>query len=233
MQLEGPLYRLLDKPIPALPFKPGDKGDFNVEEGSVSPELINRMTDAAENAHKKLVQARKEELSRADVMPALETILPEEFGRGKCGRHTCPAGWKDIEERQASVVYLSSLVDLSKYKRKVYIDGGANFYDSSIGGWFLKSYPQASTDFDIYAFEVDQRFKKTYVDTGVEFIRYAMWTHNTTLGTAGTMNSIALVSICLMLCLCLACSFACLLYFGHHHYQRAVDASAISLAALY
>ena len=231
MQLEGPSYRLLGKPLPALPFKPGDQGNFNVKEGSVSQQLINRMTDAAEHAHEKLVQARKEELSRTDVISALEPVLPEEFGRGECiTGGPCEAGWKDVGERQASVVYLSSLVDLSKYKRKVYIDGGANSYDSSIGGWFLRSYPQASLDFQIYAFEVDQRYKKTYVDTGVEFIRYALWTHNTTLH-AGPMNSILLVSVCLM-GICLACLFACLLCTGHYH-LRILDASAMSLAPIF
>ena len=205
MQLAGPLYRLLGKPLPAVPFKPGAAGDFNVKEGSVGLELINRMTDAAEKAHKKLVQARKEELSRTDIISVLEPILPEEFGKGACRpRQPCPAGWKDVEERQASIMYLSSVVDLSEYKRKVYIDGGANTYDSSIGGWFFKSYPQASTDFEVYAFEADMKFKRTYPDTGVsEFIPYAMWTHNTTVKAARKrMFSIYSVSVCLRdLCL--------------------------------
>ena len=211
MQVGGPLYHLLGKPLPALPFKPGAEGDFNVQEsGSVSQARIDRMIDAAENAHKKLIRAGKEELSRADIVSVLEPIPPEEFGKGVCRKWTCPAGWKDIEERQASVVYLSSLVDLSKYKRKVYIDGGANSYDSSIGGWFLKSYPQASTDFDVYAFEVDaRRYRGTYANTGVELIPYAIWTHNTTLSVAGSMKSITMVSVCMRgLCVLIIFTFA-------------------------
>jgi len=70
---------------------------------------------------------------------------------------------------------------LAPRARKIYIDLGANTYESSIGNWFRESYP-GGEDFKVYAFEAEHKYDATYVDhPEVELLHFAAWTSNETL----------------------------------------------------
>ena len=63
-------------------------------------------------------------------------------------------------------------------RRRVYVDLGANRYESSIGNWFRRTYPRAET-FDVVAFEAEDVYDETYADApDVELHHYAVWTRN-------------------------------------------------------
>jgi len=145
---------------------------FSSKEEEVAQAAFQRLTTAMSNSGRR-------EVSRQEVISVLEPIQPQNFGGGACGAGVCAAGWKDVEERQASVVYQSSLVDLSSFPRRVYIDGGAHAYESSIGGWFLPSFPQASSFDSIYAFEPNVDHGKSYKGKdNLKFIPAGLWTYS-------------------------------------------------------
>ena len=74
-------------------------------------------------------------------------------------------------------MYISSLVDLKPFRRRVYIDGGSRGYDSSIGGWFKTVYPQADLFDDIYAFDIGAEFAESFKDkANTTFLPCAMST---------------------------------------------------------
>mmetsp|Transcript_28514 Transcript_28514/g.80447 ORF Transcript_28514/g.80447 Transcript_28514/m.80447 type:complete len:336 (+) Transcript_28514:255-1262(+) len=163
-------YRLLPQPIPPGSFTPNAGGNFNSANASERPAQV------AKKAFQALAARQQRPITRADLVNVLEPLHGKEFGGGACKDGVCDAGWKDIEARQAEVVYVTSVVDLASYPRLVYIDGGAREYDSSIGGWFLASFPQAVTPgFTIFAFEMDRSYEKTYKDTPVKFMPYALF----------------------------------------------------------
>uniref|UniRef100_A0A061R9V7 DUF7870 domain-containing protein n=3 Tax=Tetraselmis sp. GSL018 TaxID=582737 RepID=A0A061R9V7_9CHLO len=163
-------------------FKPAPGGNFFEQDSN------NTNSDHVSSALAKLAALRDEygTVSSSDVPRVLESIIPDDFGHGHCGRTVCDKGWDDVKTRQENIVYLSSLVNLSHFKRKIYIDGGAREYESSIEGWFNRVYPQ-SHNFTIYAFEIDQKHRKTYAGTDVRFMGYALWTKRGRLPVYGTL----------------------------------------------
>ena len=180
-------YSLLPHAIPPGHFTPNVGGNFNSAKGTERPSQV------AEKALQGLAASGRKPISRGDLVKALEPLHGKDFGGGACKDEVCDAGWKDIEARQAEVVYLSSLLDLSTFDRRVYIDGGAREYDSSIGGWFIASFPQSvSAAFNIFAFEMDRSYEKTYKDTPVKFMPYALWTREKRIPMYGAkMKSIS------------------------------------------
>ena len=134
------------------------------------------------------------EVTRKEIAAALEPIIPYEFGNGKC-KHgfPCDVGWKDVRKRQNRIMYVSSLIDLQPFQRRVYIDGGSRGYDSSIDGWFNPGYPQAPSFDAIYGFEISQKFGKTF--EGKEnstFLPCAIWTKDEELPMFGkNMNTLS------------------------------------------
>jgi len=145
---------------------------------------IDRQTNAAQSAFQELSKRTTTGLGvdNRQAIDVLEPILSDDFGHGTCGDGTCPEGWKDVNERRANIVYLSSLVDLSPFPRRVYIDGGAHAFVSSVENWFLSSYPQAATEgptgFSIFAFECNKEHEATYRGKPAEFVPSAVWRKN-------------------------------------------------------
>lgn len=124
--------------------------------------------------------------SRADLVAVLEPIIPDTFGHGACGHIPCPDGWADVQKRLAKVVYVSSMLNLRHFNRRIYIDGGARGFGSSIGSWFNGVYPQAER-FEVFAFEIDERFGSSYADkAGVTFLPCGMWTQDDTIPMFGS-----------------------------------------------
>lgn len=65
-------------------------------------------------------------------------------------------------------------------KRKVYVDLGANLFASSIGNWFLASYPDAAS-YEIFAFEAEHLYDDSYANhSDVTLLHYAVGTENAT-----------------------------------------------------
>lgn len=171
-------------------FKPRPGGDF----AAAGNNLFERQNTAAENAFHRLSNLRSDSIRRKDIVSVLEPVIDRDFGGGACKSFECDKGWRDVEQRQADLVYMSSLVDLSTFPQRMYIDGGARQYSSSIGGWFLSAYPQASFDnFKIFAFEMDKLYEKTYIKgTPVKFMPYALWITDTRIPMYGSkMKSIS------------------------------------------
>ena len=130
---------------------------------------------------------------RKDLLHVLEHIIPAEFGMGKCKTDKpCDVGWKDVNKRQRNIVYISSLVDLKPFRKRIYIDGGSREYDSSIGSWFKSVYPQADLFDTIYAFDIGKGFAESYADKpGCIFVPCAMSNKDETLTMFGdSMNTI-------------------------------------------
>lgn len=50
---------------------------------------------------------------------------------------------------------------LASFPRRVYVDLGANTYESSVGSWFVARYPHADTFDSIIAFEANPMFNPT------------------------------------------------------------------------
>lgn len=83
---------------------------------------------------------------------------------------------------RATLRYFSTMVDLSYKERYVYIDIGANSYNSSIGMWFEAEYPKQNKPFEIYAIEPDQTFHEELTGKpGLTLLPYAAWLKNETL----------------------------------------------------
>ena len=100
--------------------------------------------------------------------------------------HASTHGWPE------GVIYKGSVVDMLQYKGKyVYIDLGANTYDSSIGNWFMKHYPK-SKQFEIWAFETETAYDATYQGhPNVHLLHYAVWYQNGTLPWAKNWYAVA------------------------------------------
>ena len=70
---------------------------------------------------------------------------------------------------------------LKEGTRKVYVDLGANTYESSIGNWFRATYP-GGRSFEVHAFEAEYTYDATYAGRGdVNLHHFAVWTKNETL----------------------------------------------------
>jgi len=66
-------------------------------------------------------------------------------------------------------------------KRRIYVDLGANLYESSIGNWFRASYPDAGT-YKVYAFEAEHKYDDSYAGhPDVTLLHYAVSTANGTV----------------------------------------------------
>ena len=66
-------------------------------------------------------------------------------------------------------------------KRRIYVDLGANLYESSIGNWFRASYPDAGT-YKVYAFEAEHKYDASYAGhPDVTLLHYAVSTANGTI----------------------------------------------------
>ena len=66
-------------------------------------------------------------------------------------------------------------------KRRIYVDLGANLYESSIGNWFRASYPDAGT-YKVYAFEAEHKYDDSYAGhPDVTLLHYAVSTANGTI----------------------------------------------------
>ena len=66
-------------------------------------------------------------------------------------------------------------------KRRIYVDLGANLYESSIGNWFRASYPDAGT-YKVYAFEAERKYDDSYAShPDVTLLHYAVSTANGTI----------------------------------------------------
>ena len=66
-------------------------------------------------------------------------------------------------------------------KRRIYVDLGANLYESSIGNWFRASYPDAGT-YKVYAFEAERKYDDSYAGhPDVTLLHYAVSTANGTV----------------------------------------------------
>ena len=73
-------------------------------------------------------------------------------------------------------------------KRRIYVDLGANLYESSIGNWFRASYPDAGT-YKVYAFEAEHKYDDSYAGhPDVTLLHYAVSTANAAsgVGSVGT-----------------------------------------------
>ena len=65
--------------------------------------------------------------------------------------------------------------------RRIYLDVGANTYESSIGGWFRATYPDGKK-YKVTAFEAEHVYDKTYRDhPDVELLHFAAATRNGTI----------------------------------------------------
>jgi len=82
------------------------------------------------------------------------------------------------------VLYKARLLPLSaavqQGRARWYIDVGANAYNTSMGSWFMKRYPEADL-FKRVAIEANDDFRPTYDSTSVEFLQYAASTRNATV----------------------------------------------------
>ncbi len=88
-------------------------------------------------------------------------------------------GWLPEEK----VTYKGNrILDERTFSNYIYLDLGANYYVSSIGNWFLKSYPQAKK-FRITAFETEAKYIASYIGSNVELINMAVWIENTTISS--------------------------------------------------
>ena len=66
-------------------------------------------------------------------------------------------------------------------KRRIYVDLGANLYESSIGNWFRATYPDAGT-YKVYAFEAEHKYDDSYAGhPDVTLLHYAVSTANGTI----------------------------------------------------
>ena len=66
-------------------------------------------------------------------------------------------------------------------RRRIYVDLGANLYESSIGNWFRASYPDAGT-YKVYAFEAEHKYDDSYAGhPDVTLLHYAVSTANGTI----------------------------------------------------
>jgi len=88
---------------------------------------------------------------------------------------------------------LGKKVDLSKYKRKVFLDLGGRDGDSA--QWFLDTYPHAD-QFEIWVFEADHRFNDVHKGKPWKYFNLAVWIKNGTveLGDAKMGSSIVVQS---------------------------------------
>lgn len=88
-------------------------------------------------------------------------------------------GWAPLEK--LTVYKLSLCPHLKPFSRLIYIDLGANSYESSIGSWFRVSYPHGDL-FDVIAFEPNARFARSYDGKKrLELVQAAAWVANTTV----------------------------------------------------
>mmetsp|Transcript_25255 Transcript_25255/g.79853 ORF Transcript_25255/g.79853 Transcript_25255/m.79853 type:complete len:268 (+) Transcript_25255:148-951(+) len=98
---------------------------------------------------------------------------------------------KELKQVAKSVIYKSHFMNLELINgRKVYIDGGSRDYRSSIHSWFLEQYPQSHLFNNIFAFEVESKYLKTYqrakfkslcASCSLEVYNLAVWDKNTTI----------------------------------------------------
>ena len=66
-------------------------------------------------------------------------------------------------------------------KHRIYVDLGANLYESSIGNWFRASYPDAGT-YKVYAFEAEHKYDDSYAGhPDVTLLHFAVSTANGTV----------------------------------------------------
>ena len=87
--------------------------------------------------------------------------------------------------RRSAIYKPEALRCEQSYKRRFYIDLGANKYYSSTGEWFVKTYPR-SNEFHLIAFEANPQWAPDYKShPEVEFYQAAAWVENTTLHFAG------------------------------------------------
>ena len=99
-------------------------------------------------------------------------------------------GWASLR-----VTYLPEVLGYHEVRsapQRVYVDLGANLYDSSIGNWFLRRYPLAASFESIVAVEAETKYDYSYVaHPEVELLHYAAWTENKTLswGKKFVLNS--------------------------------------------
>ena len=82
-------------------------------------------------------------------------------------------------------VYKANLLNVSSagFARRIYIDLGANKYQSSIGSWLRNKYP-GGRDFHVIAFEPETALRATYESSGdanLEFHWLAAWIRSETL----------------------------------------------------
>eukprot|EP00998_Keelungia_sp_KM082_P003230 NODE_1399_length_1350_cov_86.160262_g1387_i0.p1 GENE.NODE_1399_length_1350_cov_86.160262_g1387_i0~~NODE_1399_length_1350_cov_86.160262_g1387_i0.p1 ORF type:complete len:356 (-),score=47.46 NODE_1399_length_1350_cov_86.160262_g1387_i0:162-1229(-) len=97
--------------------------------------------------------------------------------------------------------YLGSLVPIQEARRRVYIDLGANWYNTSIEGWFLDLYPQAET-FEIEAFEMIPMYWKSFenhpevklVKAGVFYANKTLRAEDARMAHLVTRNTISMVN---------------------------------------
>ena len=66
-------------------------------------------------------------------------------------------------------------------RRRIYVDLGANLYESSIGNWFRATYPDAGT-YKVYAFEAEHKYDDSYAGhPDVTLLHFAVSTANGTV----------------------------------------------------
>mmetsp|Transcript_100671 Transcript_100671/g.285280 ORF Transcript_100671/g.285280 Transcript_100671/m.285280 type:complete len:303 (+) Transcript_100671:81-989(+) len=97
--------------------------------------------------------------------------------------------WRNVEKHgdlygfpeEEWVIYKADIIDTTVFPRLFYIDMGANTYESSVGGWFLKRYPR-SRSFKVIAFETEHEYDGSFsTHPEVELLHFAVWITNTTL----------------------------------------------------
>jgi len=106
-------------------------------------------------------------------------------GRAKGGG---PQGIAGLEEL---IIYKPTRLPhfLQTFRRRIYVDIGANTYESSIGSWFLRRYPHARHFDQIVAFEANRKFRPTYAPhPEVELLSAAAWMKNGTIRFRGSKH---------------------------------------------
>ena len=91
-----------------------------------------------------------------------------------------------LEEMERRVLYKPWVVPYAGIgRRHWYIDVGANSFESSMGDWFLRRYPNAAR-FNLVAIEPNDNFRQSFVESGrrVDFLHFAASTHGGTVDFA-------------------------------------------------
>eukprot|EP00249_Psilotum_nudum_P021466 c28114_g1_i1 orf=717-2408(+) len=100
--------------------------------------------------------------------------------------------WISSRSYLKNVKYLPKFWEVDKGAKRFYVDVGAGDFDSSIGSWFMKHYPKASTEFNIFAIEPNRSLEASYTHhSDVEFLPYLAWIKNesVTLQTSWALDS--------------------------------------------